>query len=255
VGILALLALALSLANYYTDEQRRLSAAGDARGAIEASRPAVRLDPFDTDALEAQSLAYQQQRKFEEAMASLREATERDPNNYLPYLLLGNLQVSREDLEAAKDSYRDVLRLNPKASVASTYLAQVLIRQGRLEEARQEYLKLEREDRISFEGLYDLGRIEVRTGEADKGLRDLKRARRQARAELDELDGPLLRQRRQFIQSVDLDIADALVVTGRYAQAREILAQSPSEQAPSLLRLLDSDPQAYREQVINSDVY
>jgi hypothetical protein len=54
---------------------------------------------------------------------------------------------------------------------------------------------------------------------------------------------------------MDLDIADALVVQGRYGQAREILEQSPSEQAPGLLSLLNSDPGAYREQVINSDIY
>ena len=50
-------------------------------------------------------------------------------------------------------------------------------------------------------------------------------------------------------------MTDALVVQGRYGQAREILTQSPSEQAQGLLGLLDSDPDAYREQVINSDIY
>jgi hypothetical protein len=46
-----------------------------------------------------------------------------------------------------------------------------------------------------------------------------------------------------------------MVVAGRKAPAREILSNSPSEQAPSLLQLLRSDPEAYREQVVNSDIY
>jgi hypothetical protein len=76
-----------------------------------------------------------------------------------------------------------------------------------------------------------------------------------AAADLEKMKGPVKKQRQQLLVSMDLDIADALVVQGRYGQAREILAQSPSEQAPGLLGLLNSDPGAYREQVINSDIY
>ena len=255
MGVLALLALALYFADYYTDEHQRLAAAGDARGASEAARMAIRLDPFDTDALEARAITQQQQRDYEAAVASLREAIERDPNNYLPYLILANTQAAREDLDAAAKSYRDVLELNPKASVASTYLAQTLTRQGKLEEARQAYLPLEREGRISYEGLYDLGRIEVRTGEAEEGVGDIKQARRQASRGIEDLEPPLEGQRQRLVTSMDLALADALVVAGREGRARRILSESPSRQAPSLLELLNSDPGAYREQVVNSAIY
>ena len=60
VGVLALLATVLYLSDYFTGEQQRLAAAGDEAGAMEASRMAVRLDPFDTDALQAQSLLWRQ---------------------------------------------------------------------------------------------------------------------------------------------------------------------------------------------------
>src|SRR4028119_2509609 len=100
VGVLASLAMALCASDYYMEEQQRLLAAGDARGASEASRLALRLDPFDTDVLEAQALTLQQQEKHEKAAAVLREAVERDPNNYFPYLLLGNAQLAMDDPEA-----------------------------------------------------------------------------------------------------------------------------------------------------------
>lgn len=255
MGVLVLLALALCASDYYAGEQQRLLAAGDARGAAEASRMALRLDPFDTDALEAQALTLQQQQRYEEAAAVLREATERDPNNYFPYLLLGNVQLAMDDPDAAVESYRDVLELNPKATTASIYLAQTLLGQDRMQEAKEEYLKLEREDRISYEALYNLGRIEVRTGEAEEGLRDIKTARRQARSGSEELEGLAARQREELVRGMDLAVADAMVVAGRESKARKILSNSPSEQAPSLLQLLDSDPDAYREQVVNSDIY
>src|SRR3712207_7341100 len=88
-----LLAGALSLSEYYLQEERADAAAGDLQGAIEASRMAVRLDPFDTDALEEQSFLLEQQGSHEEAIDALREAIERDPHNYLPYLRLGTLQL------------------------------------------------------------------------------------------------------------------------------------------------------------------
>jgi tetratricopeptide (TPR) repeat protein len=256
VGVLVLLATALYLSEYYLDEQRRLAAAGDAEGAIKASQVAARLDPFDTEPLMARSILLQQQGRYEEAVGSLREATERDPQNYIPYMLLGNLQAGQlGDLDAAVESYREVLRLNPKATGARSALAQVLMRKGDLEAAEREYEKLRAEGGITYQGLYDLGRIYVRTGEPGEGLRAIKRAKQRAEAGLDELEGPLKIQRQELIESMELAIADALVVQGRYAAAREIIAQSSSEQAPALLQLLNSDPGAYRESVVSSEIY
>ena len=54
---------------------------------------------------------------------------------------------------------------------------------------------------------------------------------------------------------MELAIADALVVQGRYGEAREVIAESSSEQAPALLHLLNSDPEAYRESVVLSGIY
>ena len=76
VVALVLLATALSLSEYYLEEERRLAAAGDVEGAIEASQTAIRLDPFDTDALEEHSVLLQQQRRHEEAAEACRRAFE-----------------------------------------------------------------------------------------------------------------------------------------------------------------------------------
>ena len=256
MGVLALLATALYLSDYFTAEQQRLAAAGDLQGAMEASHKAVRLDPFDTDALEARAFLLQQQRQYEEAANSLEEAIRRDPNNYMPHLMLANLQLTQlDDLDGAVESYREVLRLNPQSSGASSSLAQALVRKGDLEAAKQEYEKLEEEENISTQGLFDLGRIYVRTGEPEKGLQAIKRAKRKAEAALEEMEGPLKERQQQAIVSMNLAIADALVVAGRYEEAREVISASSSSQAPALLQLLDSDPEAYRESVVDSDIY
>jgi len=253
VGVLALLATVLYLSDYYTGEQQRLAAAGDITGAMEASRRAVRLDPFDTDALQAQSFLWRQQKKYDRAALALKEAIERDPNNYLPYLTLANLRLATGDLDAAVEGYREVLELNPNAALASSSLAQTLARQGKLGEAREVYEALADEKSLTYQDRYDLGRIQVRTGEPLEGVKNIKRARRMAAAELNRSRRPL--RQRPLLVSMDLATADAFVVQGRYGQARGILARSPSEQAPGLLELLNTNPAAYREQVVNSDIY
>jgi tetratricopeptide (TPR) repeat protein len=256
VGALVFLATTLSLSEYYLNEEARLFAAGDLQGALEAVQMAARLDPFDPEPLQGESFILQQQGRYEDAASSLRGAIERDPHNYMPYLMLGNLQLSRlDDLDGAVESYRNALRLNPNMTVASGALAQALIRKRDLGAAKEVYERLEEEKKISFQGLYDLGRIYVRTGEPDKGLKAIKRAKHMAEAELDELEGPLKVQRQELIESMELAIADALVVQGRYTAAREIIAGSSSEQAPALLQLLDSNPEAYRESVVSSEIY
>jgi tetratricopeptide (TPR) repeat protein len=256
VGALVLLASALSLSEYYLGETQRLFAAGDAQGALDASRMAARLDPFDTEALETQAFLLVRQGRYEDAAASVREAIERDPHNNSMYLMLANLQLYElDDLDAAVESYRDVLRLNPEDSTVREALARALIQQGELGEAREEYERLREEGRISFQGLYDLGRIYVRTGAPEEGLQTIKRAKRKAESDLGELEGPLEAERRQLIESMQLAIADALVVQGRYEEAREIIAQSSSEQAPALLQLLNSNPEAYRESVLTGEIY
>jgi tetratricopeptide (TPR) repeat protein len=253
VGVLALLSTLLYLSDYYTGEQQRLAAAGDVAGAMEASRKAVRLDPFDTDALQAQSFLWRQQKRHDRAVLALKEAIERDPNNYLPYLTLANLRLGMGDLDAAVKGYLDVLELNPNAVSARSSLAQALARQGKLQEAKEEYEALEEETSITYEDRYDLGRIQVRTGEPLEGVKNIRRARRMAAAELNR---PRTRVgERQLLVSMDLATADAFVVQGRYGQARRILARSRSPQAPGLLELLNLDPAAYREQVINSGIY
>ena len=255
-GVLALLATSLYLSERYVEIERRLFIAGDLQGAFEAVRTAGRLDPFDPEPLQGKSYILQQQNRNEEAAAVLRGAIERDPNNYLLYLLMANLQVGElEDLDAAEESYRKVLELNPNAYTARSALADVLLRKGELEKAKTEYEKLQDQRKISYEGLYNLGRIYVRTGEPREGYRAINTAKRQASAGMGRLGKPLRAERQQLVRSMNLALADALVVQGRYDRAREILAASPSEQAPALLQLLDTDPEAYREQVVNSDIY
>lgn len=257
VGALALLATSLSVSSYLLEErQPQMAASGDTEGALKLAETAERLDPFSADPLQSQSYFLQQQGRNEEAAERLRSAIDRNPNDYVLYQLLGNMQLAQlDDIDAAIESYRRAQELNPREPSVGTLLAQALIRKGDLEEAREEFEKLERSGDITFGGLYDLGRIYVRTGEPAKGVDSIRRAKGKAAAELDELEGAAKMEREELIRSMDLALADALVVQGKYTAARKILEESPSGQAPALLELLNADPEGYRQSVVDSEIY
>ncbi len=256
VGALILPALSLSASSYYLAEESRLVGAGDMEGAIEKTRIAARLDPFSPEPLETQALLFQQLGRHARAASALREAVRRDPNNYAPYLSLGNLQLfSMNDTEASIESYRDALRLNPNATLARLGLAEALVRARRLEEAGREYEILRQSRDITPQGVYDLGRIYVRTGEPVKGQRTIAAARRQTSESLGAARGAQKARILVLLQRMDLALADALVVQRRYEAAARRLAESRAGQAPAILELLNTDPESYRESVKDSAVY
>lgn len=256
VGALILAALSLYAADYYLKEQQRLAAAGDEESAMDRVQIAARLDPFSPEPMQAKSVLLQQQGRDREAVESLEKATQRDPHNYLPYTLLGFLQMNRlNNYEAATEAFRKAQELNPNATFVSTALAQSLLRQEKFQEAKRVYERLREEGEISMENLYNLGRIYVREGQPEKGRKTLAEARRLAAANLAKLDPAQKEQRKELIESIELSMADALVVQGRYEEARQMVAESSSKQAPAILALLESDPELYRQSVKNGEIY
>ncbi len=256
VGALILLALSLYLSDYYLDEQQRLAAAEDLTLAMDRVQVAERLDPFSPAPLQAESGLSQQQGNNQEAVVSLKKAAARDSHNYLTYALLGNLQMNRlNDYDAATDSFQKAQDLNPNATFVSVALAQSLLRQEKFGEAERVYEKLREEDQISTESLYNLGRIYVRGGQPDKGRQTLEEARQLATANLESMEPSVRAQREEFVESINLSIADSLVVKGQYDEARQMVSESSSEQASAILALLESDPELYRQSVKNGEIY
>jgi superkiller protein 3 len=78
-----------------------------------------------------------QQDKGDEAIASLQDAIEADPNNAAAYDQLGTILVQQGKLEEAASTYRLLVRNRPSAA-AHQELAQVLARLGRTDEAQRE---------------------------------------------------------------------------------------------------------------------
>ena len=252
---LILLAGSLYMSVYYMKQEQQLAATGDIEGALKKARAAARFNPFESTPLMVRANLLQQQGQDEAAEEALQEAIKRDPANYVNFVYLGNLQMNRLNKpEKAVDVYEEVLKKIPRDTGLIFVLAQAYTRADDLEAAKREYEKLVELGKIPPRGLFNLGKIYVRTGDPEKGVETLQKAKKRASANLEKAEGAKRAEREAFVRSVNLALVDALVVEGRYDEARAALAESGSEQAPAILELLNTDPEGYRETVLNSEV-
>ena len=250
-----LLAGALYMSARYMKQEQQLAATGDVAGALEKARMAARFNPFDSTPMMVQSNLLRQQGQDEAAAEALEEAKKRDPANYANFVYLANLQMNRlNEPKRAVENYEKALRRTPRDTSLIFALAQAYTQVDNLEAAKREYEKLVELGKIPPRGLFNLGKIYVRTGEPEKGVETLQKAKKRVSAGLEKAAGAKRNEREAFVRSVDLALVDALVVEGRYDEARVALEASDSEQAPAILELLNTDPEGYRETVLNSEV-
>lgn len=255
-GALILLAVSLYLSNHFLKEHLRLAETGDLRGARLEVERAARLDPFSPDPPASEGYLELRQGQTEAAVEAFREAIRREPPNHRNYVALGDLQRQQlSDPQSAAETYREALRYNPHATLVVSRLAEALLSAGDLEEAKAQYEWLRDHDRIPLKDLYNLGKIQMQLGELDEAIETFEDAREEASAELGSSDESEEAQRKAFLESLDLAIADVLVVQRSYDEAREVLSQSSSPQAPAVIALLDDNPEIYRESVLDAPIH
>ena len=254
-GALILLAVSLYLSNGFLKQQQRLAESGNLQGAMDRAEWAARLDPFSSVPLSSQAYLEVRQGRTEVATNAFNTAIQRDPNNYKNYEALGNLQRQQlEDPEEAAQTYRKALEHNPHATAVISRLGEALLTTNDFEGAKDQYEWLQERGRIPLRDLYTLGRTQIRLGEPEEAIETFEEAKERADAELETSEEQQSEQRRAFLESLDLAIADALVVQGLYDEARDYLERSEAEQSPAVLALLDEDPEGYRRSVFDAPI-
>lgn len=92
----------------------RANAAADPAAAIRRANDALALDADALDAYHAKAAALARYGDPAPAIAVLREAVRRQPDDFVTWALLGDLQTRSGDRAAARRSYARALRLNPR---------------------------------------------------------------------------------------------------------------------------------------------
>jgi O-antigen ligase len=117
-GFAAIALLAASVGRQYAATRYMVAGqhqiASAPRQAIDKLREAARLDPYSVSTLYLLSAAYARLDDYQHARDALLLASAREPHNYVPPALLGDLATRRGDRAAALASYQRTLALNPR---------------------------------------------------------------------------------------------------------------------------------------------
>jgi len=114
--------------------------AGDRSQAAARAEAAVRARPTAA-ALLARSFVQQSQFKLEDALQSVKRATEVEPDNAIAWARLSELQLSIGEVGRAREAAERAVELSPRFGRGHTILGFVLLAQGEFEEAQQSFDK------------------------------------------------------------------------------------------------------------------
>ena len=101
--------------HYVTDGQDAVRS--DPREALSDARAALDVDDEIMEAYYLESAAQARLGRYQPAIAALQEAVRREPHDFLPWALLGDLATRRGDVERARDYYARASELNPRDPV------------------------------------------------------------------------------------------------------------------------------------------
>jgi tetratricopeptide (TPR) repeat protein len=112
------LVLILVVATHYLGDvyvrQARATDAGEASERLDAARDAERLLPWSVVPHYLQAGALEDLGRPGQAREELREALDLEPDNFVTYALIGDLEVRAGNVRRARSLYRRALRLNPR---------------------------------------------------------------------------------------------------------------------------------------------
>jgi serine/threonine protein kinase/Flp pilus assembly protein TadD len=105
--------------------------------AVESSLKAQLYDPTLSEAFAALAVAYFNKKMFDDALTAGKKAIELDPNNHIPYWILGRIYRQMDREQEALELFEKALEINPDFYTASGDLRMVYERLGEKEKAEE----------------------------------------------------------------------------------------------------------------------
>lgn len=230
------------------DAKLRLGA-GDSTGAIAAVQKALEARPQWAQAHYLLGLAYGSRRDFAEARNQLAQALEIDDGLVDAKQVLAQVHFRLGEWEYCIERGRQYLKERPDATQTRLFVAQSLVRLGRVQEAEQELGKIPEEQR-NGEVNYALGRIQMAKNNLDQAHALLLTANEQmpnnpeileSLVRIEGQTGQLAEGQKRVADAVaaDPDNAKLLQLAGRLAVADN----RPDEGEAMLKRAIELDPE------------
>ena len=224
-------------------EASDLRTAGDYEGAIARYVAALAIDPEHEDALYYVSNAYLELRRLRDAEATLNRLVRAHPTSSRGHSRLGDVHLcfaNEElfDLPAAEAAFRSARRVNREETGPMLRLAELLVIDDRLAEAKELLEAITRTNFESIEGHYLLGFVHWRTGAiAEAGaaydhamtLVHAKEPSTKVIGEGDRKDGAAIRPGEQLTCPVVQDMLHDLVAGATGLEASYVSVQNKIE--------------------------
>jgi protein O-mannosyl-transferase len=201
--------------------------AGDVDRAIGHFERALVLRPYYLNARVELGNALVKSGRAGEAVEQYTRAVQIDPSSVAALTNLGHALALEGRVDEAIPYHERALRLDPTYAVAHNNLGMALADKGRTAEARTHFEAALRQNPSDSDALNNLGAMLIREGHPDEGLVPIERA-----IEL-----------RPDFGMAHLNRAAALLLLGRYAEARQAIAAAQKHGAAppeAMLRLLET---------------
>ena len=143
---------------------------GQGDQAVDALRSAARADPHQEESWLNLTRELMELNRFEEAIAAIQEGLFSLPNSYALHLRLGAAQLAAGRFSASEDVFRGLVNAGDPLPTSYVGLGQVLLRQGRAEEAASELSTAQKKIGPNFLLSYFLGLALDRAGKPSDGL-------------------------------------------------------------------------------------
>ena len=153
-----------------------LSEAGQEAAAVELLRQALQADDRDPELHAALAQYYVRSQRILEAQQLLQQARLRHPQSADVLFQSGVAAFLSQDHVAAERYFREALRLRPGAPLAHYNLGHVCLRQGRIDEALEEFLEATRRRPDYSDAHINAAKIYLERRQAADARRSLERA-------------------------------------------------------------------------------
>jgi len=152
-----------------------LAERGDYRGAIEALREALTLDPKFAKAHYNLGIALEHVGDDHEAMPHYRLALDSDPEYAEAHFNLGHASLRQGRLAEAERHFREAVRIRPMLAEAHENLGNLALRHGHLQQAAEHFGHLVQLQPDRAESHYKLGTALLQVGRKDEAIGHLER--------------------------------------------------------------------------------
>ncbi len=153
-------------------------ATGSAEQAVSELKSAVELDPKFHRADMLLIFTHLRNRDFDKALDAAQILTEKQPDNPIPWNLMGAAFEGKKDRSQARQQYQKALEINPDYVGAALNLARMELQGDNREAAQKRYEAIISKHPTQTMALMGLARIYGKAGDIEKGIELLQQARR-----------------------------------------------------------------------------